>query len=96
MMPGIFPQQQQSPNLGEANMAHLMALSQQGNPTLSHGALIEQATSQAAMQEMAQKKKILKFQKSIFILLVILTQEKHGNRILNKHIDFCDLQNGIF
>ena len=95
MMPGIFPQQQQSPNLGEANMAHLMALSQQGNPTLSHGALIEQATSQAAMQEMAQKK-ILKFRKSIFILLDILTQEKHENRILNKHIDFCDLQNGIF
>ena len=58
MMPGIFTQQQQSPNLGEANMAHLMALSQQGNPTLSHGALIEQATSQAAMQEMAQKENI--------------------------------------
>ena len=58
MMPGIFTQQQQSPNLGEANMAHLMALSQQGNPTLSHGALIEQATSQAAMQEMAQNQNI--------------------------------------
>ena len=27
MMPGIFTQQQQAPNLGEANMAHLMALS---------------------------------------------------------------------
>ena len=40
MMPGIFTQQQQAPNLGEANMAHLMALSQQGNPTLSHGALV--------------------------------------------------------
>ena len=59
MMPGIFTQQQQAPNLGEANMAHLMALSQQGNPTLSHGALVEQATSQAAMQEMAQNENIL-------------------------------------
>ena len=39
-------------------MAHLMALSQQGNPTLSHGALVEQATSQAAMQEMAQNENI--------------------------------------
>ena len=58
MMPGIFTQQQQAPNLGEANMAHLMALSQQGNPTLSHGALVEQATSQAAMQEMAQNENI--------------------------------------
>jgi len=57
-MPGIFTQQQQAPNLGEANMAHLMALSQQGNPTLSHGALVEQATSQAAMQEMAQNENI--------------------------------------
>ena len=54
MMPGIFTQQQQAPNLGEANMA----LSQQGNPTLSHGALVEQATSQAAMQEMAQNENI--------------------------------------
>jgi len=50
--------QQQAPNLGDANMAHLMSLSQQGNPTLTHGALIEQATSQAAMQEMAQKENI--------------------------------------
>ena len=58
MMPGLFTQQQQAPNLGEANMAHLMALSQQGNPTLSHGALVEQATSQAAMQEMAQNENI--------------------------------------
>jgi hypothetical protein len=58
MMPGIFTQQQQAPNLGEANMAHLMALSQQGNPTLSHGALVEQATSQAAMQEIAQNENI--------------------------------------
>tara|TARA_R100000808_G_scaffold16349_2_gene36972 strand:+ start:4573 stop:5520 length:948 start_codon:yes stop_codon:yes gene_type:complete len=58
MMPGLFTQPQQAPNLGEANMAHLMALSQQGNPTLSHGALVEQATSQAAMQEMAQKENI--------------------------------------
>ena len=57
-MPGIFTQQQQAPNLGEANMAHLLALSPQGNPTLSHGALVEQATSQAAMQEMAQNENI--------------------------------------
>ncbi len=54
-MPGLFSQQQTAPSLGEANMAHLMSLSQQGNPTLTHGALIEQATSQAAMQEMAQQ-----------------------------------------
>ena len=54
-MPGLFSQQQTAPSLGESNMAHLMSLSQQGNPTLTHGALIEQATSQAAMQEMAQQ-----------------------------------------
>tara|TARA_R110002020_G_scaffold56922_1_gene157065 strand:- start:231 stop:1178 length:948 start_codon:yes stop_codon:yes gene_type:complete len=58
MMPSLFTQQQTAPSLGEANMAHLMSLSQQGNPTLSHGALIEQATSQAAMQEMAQNENI--------------------------------------
>tara|TARA_R110000824_G_scaffold400338_1_gene607638 strand:- start:6170 stop:7117 length:948 start_codon:yes stop_codon:yes gene_type:complete len=58
MMPSLFTQQQTAPTLGEANMSHLMALSQQGNPTLTHGALIEQATSQAAMREMAQQQNI--------------------------------------
>ena len=43
------------PTLGQVNQAHLLALSQQGNDTLSHRALIEQATAQAAMREASQK-----------------------------------------
>ena len=38
-------------NLGDANTAHLYALSQQGNTTLSHQALMQQATAQAAMRD---------------------------------------------
>ncbi len=43
------------PNLGQVNQAQLLALSQQGNTSLTHKALIEQATAQAAMQEASQK-----------------------------------------
>ena len=43
------------PSLGQVNQAHLLALSQQGNDTLTHRALIEQATAQAAMQEASKK-----------------------------------------
>ncbi len=43
------------PSLGQVNQAQLLALSQQGNSSLSHRALIEQATAQAAMQEASQK-----------------------------------------
>tara|TARA_R110002012_G_scaffold187607_1_gene354586 strand:- start:2595 stop:3521 length:927 start_codon:yes stop_codon:yes gene_type:complete len=39
-------------NLGDANTAHIYALSQQGNSTLSHQALMQQATAQAAMRDM--------------------------------------------
>ncbi len=38
-------------NLGDANTAHIYALSQQGNSTLSHQALVQQATAQAAMRD---------------------------------------------
>ncbi len=34
-------------NLGDANTAHLYALSQQGNSALTHQALTQQATAQA-------------------------------------------------
>ena len=43
------------PNLGQVNQAQLLALSQQGNNSLTHRALIEQATAQAAMQEASKK-----------------------------------------
>ena len=43
------------PNLGQVNQAQLLALSQQGNNSLTHKALIEQATAQAAMQEASKK-----------------------------------------
>jgi len=38
-------------NLGDANTAHLYALSQQGNTALTHQALTQQATAQAAMRD---------------------------------------------
>jgi len=38
-------------NLGDANTAHLYALSQQGNTSLTHQALTQQATAQAAMRD---------------------------------------------
>jgi hypothetical protein len=49
-----FSQQNQA-NLGSVNQAHLMALSQQGNDTLSYAALMEQATAQGAMQKVASQ-----------------------------------------
>ena len=45
-------------NLGEANTAHLYALSQQGNNVLSHQALMQQATAQAAMRDMQNEKNL--------------------------------------
>ena len=44
-------QQNQNQNLTDMNQAHLLALSQQGNSALSHAALMEQTTAQAAMRE---------------------------------------------
>jgi len=41
--------------LGDANEAHLYALAQQGNSTLSHAALMEQATAQQQMQNVASE-----------------------------------------
>ena len=52
----MIPQiNQQQANLGNVNQAHLMALSQQGNDTLSYAALMEQATAQEAMQAAASE-----------------------------------------
>ena len=45
-------------NLGDANTAHIYALSQQGNSTLSHEALMQQATAQAAMRDMQTEKNL--------------------------------------
>ena len=53
-----FYQQQQQPNLGTVNDATLMALSQQGNPQFTHGALLEQQAAQQQMQRMAVEKNI--------------------------------------
>ena len=44
-------QQQNNQSLAEMNNAHLLALAQQGNASLSHAALMEQTTAQAAMRE---------------------------------------------
>lgn len=41
--------------LSDANEAHLYALSQQGNAGLSHAALLEQATAQQSMQNIANQ-----------------------------------------
>lgn len=48
----------QQGNLAQVNNAHLYALSQQGNASLSHAALTEQATAQAAMQQMANQQNL--------------------------------------
>ena len=45
-------------NLGQVSDATLLALSQQGNPQFSHAALMEQASAQRHMQEMAQQRNI--------------------------------------
>lgn len=45
-------------SLADVNTAHLLALSQQGNQTLTHAALMEQATAQAAMQQAAESQNI--------------------------------------
>ena len=55
MMPSFSmrqPQQQQS--LAAVNNAYLLSLSQQGNMGLNHSALSEQASAQAAMQNIAE------------------------------------------
>jgi len=49
---------QQQPNLGQVNEATIMALSQQGNPGFTHGALLEQAAAQQQMQRMAIERNI--------------------------------------
>ena len=46
---------QQQTNLGNVNQAHLMALSQQGNESLTYAALMEQANAQEAMQQAANE-----------------------------------------
>ena len=48
--------QQQS--LGVVNEAHLMALAAQGNPQLSRAALMEQASAQQHMQQIAEQKNL--------------------------------------
>jgi len=50
--------QQQQPNLSTVNDATLMALSQQGNPQFTHGALLEQQAAQQQMQRMAVERNI--------------------------------------
>lgn len=50
-----FTRQQQQQRLGDANEAHLYALAQQGNGGLSHAALMEQATAQQQMQNVAEQ-----------------------------------------
>jgi len=44
--------------LGDANEAHLYALAQQGNMALSHAALMEQASAQQQMQNVAEQKNL--------------------------------------
>jgi len=44
--------------LATSNEAHLFALSQQGNESLSHAALMEQATAQSAMQNIASEQNL--------------------------------------
>lgn len=52
----MIPQvNQQQANLGNVNQAHLMALSQQGNESLTYAALMEQANAQEAMQQAANE-----------------------------------------
>jgi hypothetical protein len=48
----------QQANLGNVNQAHLMALSQQGNESLTYAALMEQANTQRAMQLAANETKL--------------------------------------
>ena len=45
-------------SLGVVNEAHLMALAAQGNPQLNRAALMEQASAQQQMQEIAQQKNL--------------------------------------
>lgn len=59
MINRIIPGQEEAqPSLANVNTAHLLALSQQGNQTLTHAALMEQATAQAAMQEAREQQNI--------------------------------------
>jgi len=51
----MIPQVNQQANLGNVNQAHLMALSQQGNESLTYAALMEQANAQEAMQQAANE-----------------------------------------
>ena len=53
-----FSNNENQASLADVNTAHLLALSQQGNQTLTHAALMEQATAQAAMQEAAESQNI--------------------------------------
>ena len=50
-----FTRQQPQQRLGDANEAHLYALAQQGIGGLSHAALMEQATAQQQMQNVAEQ-----------------------------------------
>ena len=54
----MIPQTNQQASLGNVNQAHLMALSQQGNESLTYAALMEQATAQEAMQQAATENNI--------------------------------------
>jgi hypothetical protein len=48
----------QQAGLGMSNEAHLYALSQQGNESLSYATLMEQATAQSAMQQIASEQNL--------------------------------------
>ena len=60
MMGGIPNPMASAPqqSLGVVNEAHLMALAAQGNPQLNRAALMEQASAQQQMQEIAQQKNL--------------------------------------
>jgi dipeptidyl aminopeptidase/acylaminoacyl peptidase len=54
----LFDRQTGMQRLATSNEAHLYALSQQGNESLSHAALMEQATAQSAMQNIANEQNL--------------------------------------
>ena len=68
-------------NLGDVNTAHLYALSQQGNSSLTHQALTQQATAQAAMRDMHPENNIQVPKVKASILLVTPTRIKQKKDI---------------
>lgn len=87
----MIPQINQQANLGNVNQAHLMALSQQGNDTLSYAALMEQATAQEAMQAAASENN-LQVPKVNFTQADTLTLKKPVVKTLNRLTNYSHLQ----